>query len=210
MNSYLHHAHVLEAESDIAHMVAKEHIKKHFELEITGNPDVEIIETEKFSIEQARQLKSRAYQSALHEKQVFILICSTILREAQNALLKLLEEPSAGTYFVIIIPSVHKLLPTVRSRLSFHTHHKTITKINDDAYIFETATIRERIEMMQPFIKDKDREGAQKFLNALEYHYYSKPEKNFSALQEVSYAQKYLNDTSSSLKMLLEHVAITT
>lgn len=35
---------------------------------------------------------------------------------AQNALLKTLEEPSAGTYLILVTASEHRLLPTIRSR----------------------------------------------------------------------------------------------
>jgi hypothetical protein len=37
--------------------------------------------------------------------------------QAQNAFLKLLEEPGANTHFIILTHTVSKLLPTVRSRL---------------------------------------------------------------------------------------------
>lgn len=40
----------------------------------------------------------------------------TMTVEAQNALLKLLEEPPAGTVFVLNVRNVQELLPTVRSR----------------------------------------------------------------------------------------------
>lgn len=41
----------------------------------------------------------------------------TLTHEAQNALLKMLEEPPADTVFILTSPSVQQLLPTVRSRL---------------------------------------------------------------------------------------------
>ena len=38
--------------------------------------------------------------------------------EAQNSLLKLLEEPAKHAHFFVIIPSTHLLLPTMKSRMS--------------------------------------------------------------------------------------------
>ena len=40
----------------------------------------------------------------------------TLTTEAQNALLKLLEEPPAGTHFILTASSAQGLLPTIRSR----------------------------------------------------------------------------------------------
>ena len=39
---------------------------------------------------------------------------------AQNALLKLLEEPPEGVYFLLCSPNLHALLPTVRSRCGIY------------------------------------------------------------------------------------------
>ena len=48
---------------------------------------------------------------------VFIVDEAELLNPTgQNALLKTLEEPSAGTYLVLVTSSEHRLLPTIRSR----------------------------------------------------------------------------------------------
>ena len=50
-------------------------------------------------------------------RQVFIIEDSHLLtRVSQNALLKTLEEPSAGTILILVTPNLHALLPTVISR----------------------------------------------------------------------------------------------
>lgn len=49
---------------------------------------------------------------------VFVLEPAEALRDdAQNALLKTLEEPPPSTYFILIANAAEKLLPTVRSRM---------------------------------------------------------------------------------------------
>ncbi|MCA9325689.1 hypothetical protein KDA23_06570 [Candidatus Saccharibacteria bacterium] len=57
--------------------------------------------------------------------------------EAQNALLKLLEEPPKDSVFILTAASEHALLPTIRSRVQ----HFAITKPTQDALIgyFEQA-----------------------------------------------------------------------
>jgi DNA polymerase III delta prime subunit len=49
---------------------------------------------------------------------VIIDSCDTIAREGQNALLKTIEEPPAGTHMVLISANRSSVLPTIRSRCS--------------------------------------------------------------------------------------------
>jgi len=209
-SNYLHHAHILEAERAIAHSVAHDHLTNCFNMTIEGNPDVAILETDRFTIEDARTLKRRAYQAPLGERQVFVLITNSILREAQNALLKLLEEPAQSTHFVLVMPSMHTLLPTVRSRLAYHTHTQANTEEYANAKTFLQVTIKERLDLVQQYIKNKDREGARLFLNTLETYCYKQGiQKNKRVLSEVLFVRNYLQDRASSLKMLLEHLAVS-
>ena len=108
------------------------------------------------------------------------------------------------------MPSMHALLPTVRSRLSHHTHEHTHATEDDEAETFIKATPKERIDFFQPFIKNKDREGARLFLNTLEAHCYKNGvQSNRKILSEILYVRNYINDKASSIKMLLEHLAVS-
>ncbi|MEM9020759.1 MAG: DNA polymerase III subunit [Planctomycetota bacterium] len=54
---------------------------------------------------------------ALNHGKVFIVDEAELLNPTgQNALLKTLEEPTPGTYLVLVTSSEHRLLPTIRSR----------------------------------------------------------------------------------------------
>jgi DNA polymerase-3 subunit delta' len=58
-----------------------------------------------------------ALAPTLGHNKVFIIDEAHLLeRSAQNALLKTLEEPSRGTYIILITARPHDLLPTIRSR----------------------------------------------------------------------------------------------
>jgi DNA polymerase III delta prime subunit len=209
MPTTLHHAVLIEGSGETAKNSALLHVINIHGIEVTGNPDVHILEHEKFTIDEARILKERAYRTPLGEKQVFILISETILREAQNALLKLLEEPAPNTYFVIAVPSKHDLLVTVQSRLNY------LESAGSDVYKemsvkkFITATIGERRDMLKDIIKEKDRKRARLFIRELEKLLHSDVKKNAQSLREVAIAQKYISDKSSSVKMLLEHICVT-
>lgn len=54
---------------------------------------------------------------ALNHGKVFIVDEAELLNNTgQNALLKTLEEPTEGTYLILVTASEHRLLPTIRSR----------------------------------------------------------------------------------------------
>jgi DNA polymerase III delta prime subunit len=71
-----------------------------------------------FGAGDARELRDRAALSAHGIRRVFIIAAPTMSVEAQNALLKTLEEPPRGTLFFIIVPSPSALLPTSRRSIS--------------------------------------------------------------------------------------------
>jgi len=69
-----------------------------------------------FKIDDAKAVLSEAYIAEASQKT--LLICASSYRiEAQNALLKLLEEPPRNIVFILIASSKNGLLPTIRSRL---------------------------------------------------------------------------------------------
>lgn len=72
------------------------------------------------SIEAVRELiQSQKYQLDKGDRQVFLILYpSQLNKEAANALLKNLEEPSTGRIFILINPFSSMLMPTISSRLS--------------------------------------------------------------------------------------------
>lgn len=70
-----------------------------------------------FKIEDAKEVISEAYKSSENTK-TLILGAKSFTVPAQNALLKILEEPPRNIVFILIAPNKSTFLPTVRSRLS--------------------------------------------------------------------------------------------
>lgn len=75
-----------------------------------------IYRSESFGIDDAREIRRRAHLSSVAKK-FFIIATARITPEAQNALLKIIEEPPQETHFFIFTPFAGALLPTLRSRL---------------------------------------------------------------------------------------------
>ncbi len=205
----LHHAILFEGQGEYALSKILEFLKDTLSIEVVGNPDFHITTTDKFSIDNARTLERLASQTPFGTCNVFILHIETILHEAQNALLKLLEEPKENTHFVIIIPSRHTLLETVQSRLEYQGKVASVETSQIDPARFLSSSIGERVSLLEPIIKDKNRIGARIFLDSLEDVAHTNTVKYKRALSEIAFIRSYLNTPSSSLKMLLEHVAVT-
>ncbi|AXK48881.1 DNA polymerase III subunit delta' [Aliarcobacter trophiarum] len=84
-------------------------------------------EKDEFQIEQANKALKEAYIASNETKYIFL--CGATFRvEAQNALLKLLEEPPANIVFILLISSKNSLLPTIYSRLPYINLKKSIEK----------------------------------------------------------------------------------
>lgn len=90
---------------------------------LSPQPDVLIIEAEpSIKIEAIRQLEKflshKPYQN--DQKIVFMPQAEKITFEAQNALLKTLEEPPAHSLIILVSPHQNQLLPTIISRCEIH------------------------------------------------------------------------------------------
>jgi DNA polymerase-3 subunit delta' len=77
---------------------------------------------EDFKIEDAKEVISEAYKSESRTK-TLILGAKSFTIPAQNALLKILEEPPPNIAFILLAPNKSTFLPTVRSRLSLSQEH---------------------------------------------------------------------------------------
>lgn len=86
------------------------------------HPDIKVIDYEpkkkNISVDQIRNLITDAYVKPFeNQKKVYILKHGDdITPQAQNALLKILEEPPEYIVFIILAENVNSLLPTIRSR----------------------------------------------------------------------------------------------
>lgn len=211
MEQQNHHAILFTGDRETGMRHAHMHIQSILNAPILGNPDVEIIVRDRFSINDARILKRRAAQTPFGSAQAFVIAANTILVEAQNALLKLLEEPSSQTHFFIIVPSSLHLLPTVHSRLA-PSKYVPYTIAEDDAHFAKTflsSSVSERMRLVEPLIKEKDRAKTRSLVYAIEAHLRENGgvHSNAKSLTEILFVQNYLSDKASSLKMLLGHLS---
>jgi DNA polymerase-3 subunit delta' len=128
---------------------------------------------------------------------------------AQNAFLKLLEEPGEGTYFILATHSPSKLLPTIRSRAQAIEFHQ-LTRNQTDAYLDELGVKESSKRLQLTFMADGLPAELHRLVNNTEYFEKSADivRDARDLLQATTYAklhvaQKYQNDRESALKLVL-------
>lgn len=180
---------------------------------VEANPDLYQKTFSYFGVDDAREIADRASTKALHGRRIFIVAAASMTSEAQNALLKTIEEPVEGTLFFLITPAPHMLLPTLRSRMQLlsveaETDHHAI-----DAELFLAASPAKRIDMLSPLLEKgederRDIAGILMFLSSLECLLEKEPQSGRTGIEAVYRARKYAGDKGSLLKPLLEQVAL--
>ncbi len=94
--------------------------KSCIEFETNNNPDFKIIEPDgnNIKIEQIREIVKNVYEKPIvSDKKVYIIDNSDLMtKEAQNSLLKTLEEPPEYVTIILVASNESMFLPTIKSR----------------------------------------------------------------------------------------------
>src|SRR6185437_10060929 len=98
--------------------------KKHAELHNINTFDITVIEKDEaakaqsIGIEIIKQFQKKIFLKPIKSKEKLVIIedAQALTPEAQNALLKLLEEPPAHTRIILGTENFDTLLPTIQSR----------------------------------------------------------------------------------------------
>lgn len=215
-----HHAYVIVGGPTVAASLVQE-LETIHNIPMKANPDFTHLSFDTFTIDNAREIKT------LHEtkpllrgaKKVFVLVMNGITVEAQNALLKLLEEPALYAHFFIIIPSSHVLLPTIKSRIHLIQFEPEKAVSNSEtkkiAQQFLKLTPAKRLDYIKELVDEisketKIKQDAINFLNDIEAALYDEKGARgaVKALRIIDHARGYMNDRAPSVKMLLEYVAL--
>ncbi|MDP3661275.1 MAG: hypothetical protein Q8R17_00210 [bacterium] len=182
------------------------------------SPDCIALSVPSFGIDDAHEMRRWAANKPVDGgKKFFILGADTITPDAQNAFLKIFEEPPPDTHFFLLVKSADFLIPTLRSRVEVVFGEKISgTEDVKDARDFLASSVEKRLaraEKIAKALKDEKmtRGEAAAFVSAL----LSKargngafPRVNAVALENLMRAEQYAHDRSASFKIILEHLAV--
>lgn len=162
-------------------------------------------------IDDARNLKLSSIEKEESKNHVHILSVSGIQSEAQNALLKLFEEPKENYIFVLVIPNKKDLLGTLLSRFQTieNPKEKTHTK---HAKNFLNLNLLERLSFVEKFLKenednDSTRSLVSDFYDSLIQILKEKKSLNKEEIQTYISLKPLVHTRGSSPKIILEFLA---
>ncbi len=214
-----HHAILMEGGAEDSLALFKKHLKSK-RINTEQNPDIVTLQIQSFGIDDSRSLIDLAIRAPVsEEKKTIILLLGDITREAQNALLKLFEDPNPQVEFLVSVENVDALLPTLRSRLHVlgrgEGGKEGRVEGGMEARKFIKLPIGERMSFIEKMVKDQKDSGSKSeirsFLHSLRAEIIGEGREsslNLGALEAVDRALLYIDDKGSAVKMLLESVAL--
>lgn len=169
-----------------------------------GENDVQDTTYEKLGVAEAQSLVTSAHiRPDSTSRQTIVVRAQFITLEAQNALLKVFEEPPASTVFLLIVPADFIVLPTLLSRCE-RLHHEQIVAENTDFQTFLAGSFAERLALIDQAQKKKDTAWQRSIKQGLIAY----SQTHTQQLKELEYTARLLLTRGASNKFLLEHVAL--
>lgn len=197
----MHHAYLLIGG-------LKESLEHIPEEDKASGADVSFFEYDLLGIDDVRMLRQIATQRpVLRPYRTFILSFESITTEAQNALLRLLEDPVGAVRFYVVTRHSDTLIPTLRSRLMSIDTQPVLKEIGKSTMDFLQSSYGERLTLIGERLKEKDVGWARHLLDELEM--WIQKDAKESLLEDIVFVRTYDRAAGASLKMLLEHIALS-
>lgn len=143
-----------------------------------------------------------------HKARLLVINLESITHVAEQALLKILEEPPASTSFLFVVPSEITFVPTLQSRFHELALEREAPIELTDFTQFEKTGLAERLEEISKRITKKDSAWVENIKYGLKQHLQDKGVVQSDLLPALSFILTNLNARGASNKMLLEYLAI--
>ena len=183
------------------------------------NPDVFLFLKSNFGIPDVRNITSIVSKTNAKLDTKYVTISTNAMTvEAQNALLKTIEEPASPTIFFILLPAGGYVLETIRSRVQ--------TIITDDADQYGTlvqsflkTSFTERMDLLDTFYPEGDDPKKPKLAKGRASLFLQELETEIARLvttktidpgvyTDYTEITMYILDRSANVKQILEYVAL--
>ncbi|MCL9972440.1 MAG: hypothetical protein NBV63_03500 [Candidatus Pacebacteria bacterium] len=172
---------------------------------LVGNPDVSITRYGELNVDDARRISQFASLKAVGGGKYFVIAFDRAGTEAQNALLKVVEEAPGDSHFYFSTPLPGSLLPTLRSRCTVEQRHAHDDVAGENsARIFLKATYAERLTQVEKLVTLAQKSGDKSTLKALVHALV-----HVAPSRDTLDAARYIEQNGSSPKLILSHLAVT-
>ena len=165
-------------------------------------------------IDTARKLITWA-NTPYEDEKIALISFHSITIPAQNALLKIVEEPRHGVRFIFITTNKDSIIPTLYSRLQEKTSTQELVQKNTEGELFLATPYTQRMKL--PYVVHmvsavdeegrKDRERVRLFILSL-MPLFTQNKASQKHIEEVLATASYAGDPSSSGKALLEYLSL--
>lgn len=171
--------------------------------------EVEVVMVPKLAISEVRRIIASAHKRPFETATKVIYIATNhIAPDAQNALLKVLEEPPSTTKFVLWLGRQVELLPTIKSRVQMVTDD-TVTHMPTTFAEVIAAPIPDRLATIAAIYKNKDSDADLALYQGLtEYLSTSTNSLTSAALSDIVSLHSQLQGPGASKKMLWEAIML--
>lgn len=222
-----HHAYFYAGDREEGISTALTFGERGLGLSGSANPDIITLRHDLFSVEDARGVINIVHRTSTTGTKLIIIATHRIFHEAQNALLKVFEEPPPGTYLVLIVPTEGNIIPTLRSRLlpleqRISTASNKVAGSMAEEFIKAGKEGRGKIvaKILDKAKSDKPEEKQAARIEALAFaeglvraahieNVHQKDSELIAFLGDLSHFIPILHERSAPLKPILEHILIT-
>jgi replication-associated recombination protein RarA len=186
--------------------------------------------TQSIGIEDIKAIQEKIFLKPIISKDKLIIIedAQLLTPEAQNALLKVLEEPPANTIIMLCTETKETLLPTILSRCQIieleedipQLSEKTIEELNIFIESLPNLSIADRLKQAEQLAKDKDKAliwienlimvlHGQMITNYTQNTNFSLPTSHFSLLKSFQSLHALLKTTNVNPRFAIEHTLLS-
>lgn len=227
-----HHAQLIEGNIDSYNQILAD-LEQKLGLH-KSHPDLSAFSFvhEKLGIDDAHKIHHVILrQPSMSPQTVTVIHAETLTETAQNALLKIFEEPPQNSYIFLITNFLPHLLPTLRSRFVIYRgmkgeDGKSFIKANDSSKMpippvlpilsvqnFISSGIEKRLAIVKDIHTGLDKETISigdvwNFTNELESMVRQNAKGDINKLDALVRTQQYMHAPGNSVKMLLEYLAV--
>ncbi len=176
----------------------------------TADCEVYIYPSRAIGIREVRGLSEEAIRRpAAGQYRLLLVMLDSITVEAEQALLKILEEPPASTKFLFLARPNIGLLPTVLSRFFVIEQRQDREEINSSFKSFLRSPMADRLEEVSSRTSKKDQAWIQEIKSGLAGFVSRQMVADVKILPVLGLILSRLDSRGASNKMLLEELALT-